>query len=394
MSTQSLLNTYGRKNISFTKGSGVWLWDQDNNRYLDALSGIAVCGLGHAHPGVADTISQQASTLLHTSNIYRIPAQEQLGEKLCSLSGMDGAFFCNSGAEANEAAIKLARLHGHGKNIDAPSIIVFESSFHGRTMATLTATGNRKAHAGFEPLVSGFIRAPYNDIDTVKQICASNPSVVAIMVEPIQGEGGINIPDTDFLPSLREVCDQYGLLLMLDEVQTSNGRTGKWFAFQHTDIFPDVITTAKGLGNGVPIGACLAKGKAAELFAPGSHGSTFGGNPFACAVGLKVLETIDDSHLLDNAKNIGNYMVSEFNTKLSGHPAVKEIRGQGLMIGIALNSPCGQIVDMALEKHLLLNVTADSVIRLLPPLITEREHADQIINIVCECITQFDKASQ
>ena len=393
METHSLLNNYGRKDVSFIKGSGAWLWDQHNHRYLDALSGIAVCGLGHAHPQIATTISQQASTLLHTSNIYRIPAQEQLGEKLCSLSGMDGAFFCNSGAEANEAAIKLARLHGHNKNIDTPAVIVFENSFHGRTMATLTATGNRKAHAGFEPLVSGFIRAPYNDIDTVKQICASNSSVVAILAEPIQGEGGINIPAEDFLQSLREVCDQYGLLLMLDEVQTGNGRTGKWFAFQHTSMQPDVITTAKGLGNGFPIGVCLAKGPAAELFSPGSHGSTFGGSPLACTVALKVLDTINKDGLLENANTIGRHLLSEFKSKLEQHPAVKDIRGRGMMLGIELNSPCAQIVDLALEKNLLINVTADSVIRLLPPLITDQDQANEIINTVCECIDQFEKQS-
>ena len=393
METHSLLKNYGRKDVSFVKGNGVWLWDQNNHRYLDALSGIAVCGLGHAHPHIADTICQQASTLLHTSNIYRIPAQEQLGEKLCALSGMDGAFFCNSGAEANEAAIKLARLHGHAKGIEAPSIIVFENGFHGRTMATLTATGNRKAHAGFEPLVSGFIRAPYNDIDTVKQICVSNSSIAAILVEPIQGEGGINIADEDFLTSLREVCDQHDLLLMLDEVQTGNGRTGKWFAFQHTSLAPDVLTTAKGLGNGIPIGACLAKGKATELFSPGSHGSTFGGNPLVCAVALKVLDTISNDDLLENTKKIGVYLLSGFKDKLSQHPMVKDIRGLGLMLGIELNSHCAQIVDLALEKKLLVNVTADSVIRLLPALITSQQQADEIISTVCECIDQFEKES-
>ena len=393
MGTHSLLNNYGRKDVSFVKGSGAWLWDQDNDRYLDALSGIAVCGLGHAHPQVAETISHQASLLLHTSNIYRIPSQEQLGEKLCALSGMDGAFFCNSGAEANEAAIKLARLHGHSKNIGTPSIIVFENSFHGRTMATLTATGNRKAHTGFEPLVSGFVRAPYNDADTVKQICAGNSSVVAILVEPIQGEGGINIPGRDFLTSLRQICDQYDLLLMLDEVQTGNGRTGKWFAFQHTGVVPDIITTAKGLGNGIPIGACLAKGKAAELFSPGSHGSTFGGNPLVCAVALKVLDIISNDQLLENTKNIGRYLLSGFKDKLAQHSMVKDIRGLGLMLGIELKLPCAHIVDLALEKKLLLNVTADSVIRLLPPLITDQDQADEIINTVCECINQFEKES-
>ena len=386
---KALLKTYGRKDVSFSKGDGVWLWDQKGDQYLDALSGIAVCGLGHAHADIAETISSQAKTLIHTSNIYRIPAQEKLGQRLCSLTGMEGVFFCNSGAEANEAAIKLARLHGHAKGIETPATIVFENSFHGRTMATLTATGNRKAHAGFEPLVSGFIRAPYNEIETVKQICESNSNVAAIFVEPVQGEGGINIPHSNFLPELRKLCDQHELLLILDEVQTGNGRTGKWFAFQHTDIAPDVMTTAKGLGNGVPIGACLAKNSAATLFAPGSHGSTFGGNPLACNVALKVLDIIKQEKLLDNAKNIGTHMLNEFNNKLDRNPLVKDIRGHGLMIGIELTKPCAEIVDIALEKKLLVNVTANSVIRLLPPLITNQKQADKIVNLVCECIDQF-----
>ncbi|MEM8843517.1 MAG: aspartate aminotransferase family protein [Pseudomonadota bacterium] len=385
----ALLKTYGRKDISFSKGEGVWIWDQKGDQYLDALSGIAVCGLGHAHADIAETISSQAKTLIHTSNIYRIPAQEILGERLCSLTGMEGAFFCNSGAEANEAAIKLARLHGHVKGIEAPSTIVFENSFHGRTMATLTATGNRKAHAGFEPLVSGFIRAPYNDIETVKQICENNSNIAAIFVEPVQGEGGINIPHTNFLSELRKLCDQYELLLILDEVQTGNGRTGKWFAFQHTDIAPDVITTAKGLGNGVPIGVCLAKNSAATLFAPGSHGSTFGGNPLACHVALKVLDIIEKDKLLDNAKNMGHHMLKEFKNKLDKNPLIKDIRGHGLMIGIELIKPCAEIVDIALEKKLLVNVTASSVIRLLPPLITDQEQADKIVNLVCDSIDHF-----
>lgn len=383
------MSTYSRKDITFTKGEGVWLWDQKQQKYLDALSGIAVCGLGHAHPKIADVIAQQAKTLLHTSNIYRISAQEQLGDRLCAISNMDRAFFCNSGAEANEAAIKLARLHGHAQQIETPTIIVCENSFHGRTMATLTATGNRKAHAGFEPLVAGFIRAPFNDTETVAQICKTNANIVAILVEPIQGEGGIHIPDDGYLQQLRKICDQHNQLLMLDEIQTGNGRTGKWFACQHENVAPDIITTAKGLGNGIPIGACLAKGAAAELFAPGSHGSTFGGNPFACATALQVLATIDEEDLLNNATAMGQLLISNLQDKLANSSVVTDIRGKGLMIGIELSIPCAQIVDLALARNLLVNVTAENVIRMLPPLITNKEHVDIIVSVICECIEKL-----
>ena len=385
----TLMSTYARKDISFTKGEGVWLWDQNGEKYLDALAGIAVCGLGHAHPKVAKAISEQAQTLLHTSNVYRITAQELLGDRLCAISNMDRAFFGNSGAEANEAAIKLARLHGHAKQIDTPTIVVCENSFHGRTMATLTATGNRKAHAGFEPLVAGFIRAPFNDAETIAQICASNSNVVAIFVEPIQGEGGINVPHSNYLNQLRDICNQHELLLMLDEIQTGNGRTGKWFAYQHTHILPDVVTTAKGLGNGVPIGACLAKGQAAELFAPGSHGSTFGGNPLACATALQVLTTLEEDNLLNHAKAIGSEIIKGLESSLNNHTLVRDIRGQGLMIGIELSEPCTEIVDIALSKKLLLNVTASNVIRILPPLITSSNEASIIVSTIHDCISEF-----
>ncbi len=385
------MSTYARKDITFTKGEGVWLWDQNGEKYLDALSGIAVCGLGHAHPKIAEVISQQANTLLHTSNIYRISAQEQLGDRLCQVSQMDRAFFCNSGAEANEAAIKLARLHGNKQNIETPTIIVCENSFHGRTMATLTATGNRKAHAGFEPLVAGFIRAPFDDSETIAEICKNNPNVCAIFVEPIQGEGGINIPSNTYLKELRAICDQHNLLLMLDEVQTGNGRTGEWFACHHQQILPDVMTTAKGLGNGMPIGACLARGNAAELFGPGSHGSTFGGNPLACATALKVLETIDTEALLSSASNTGKLLVDSLKQKLSDHTLVKDIRGTGMMIGIELTTPCAKIVDIALDKKLLINVTADTVIRLLPPLTTSKDEVTMIANLLCACIEDFQQ---
>ena len=385
----ALMATYTRKDIAFVRGEGVWLWDQHGQKFLDALSGIAVCGLGHAHPEIAATLTQQAQTLLHTSNIYRIPAQEQLGQKLCGLGHMERAFFCNSGAEANEAAIKLARLHGHSKQIDQPAIIVCENSFHGRTLATLTATGSRKAHAGFEPLVSGFVRAAFNDSEMIEQICQANSDVCAILVEPVQGEGGIQIPEQNYLRELRSICDNYGLLLMLDEVQTGTGRTGKWFACQHSAVVPDVITTAKGLGNGIPIGVCMARGQAASLFGPGTHGSTFGGNPFACTAALKVLDIIEQTGLLANAANMGEQLLASLLKKLANHPLVKDIRGCGLMLGIELTTACSEIVDLALERNLLINVTADKVIRILPPLIVSEQHVEQIATITADCISTF-----
>lgn len=385
------MTTYTRKNVAFVRGDGAWLWDQNGHKYLDALSGIAVCGLGHAHPKIASAISQQAQTLLHTSNIYRIPAQEKLGQKLCELSNMERAFFCNSGAEANEAAIKLARLHGHAKQIDQPTIIVCENSFHGRTLATLTATGNRKAQAGFEPLVAGFVRAPFNDCETIERICNANSNICAILVEPIQGEGGIQIPQQNYLSELRKLCDKYDLLLMLDEIQTSNGRTGKWFACQHEQVLPDVITTAKGLGNGVPIGACLATGQAALLFGPGSHGSTFGGNPFACTVALEVLKTIEEDALLNNAASMGRQLLDSLQQKLDNHPLVIDIRGCGLMIGVELSTACAEIVDLALARNLLINVAADKVIRILPPLIISPEQVEIIATGVADCVEAFSK---
>ena len=383
------MTTYAPKDVTFVRGDGVWLWDEKNDQYLDALSGIAVCGLGHAHPQIAEAISNQANTLLHTSNIYRIAAQEKLGDLLCGISQMERVFFSNSGAEANEAAIKLARLHGHACGIENPCIIVFENSFHGRTMATLTATGNRKAHAGFEPLLSGFIRAPFNDIATVTEICNTNNNVCAILVEPIQGEGGINVPDNNYLGELRKLCDQHDLLLMLDEIQTGNGRTGKWFACQHSQVVPDVMTTAKGLGNGVPIGACLASGKAGKLFSPGTHGSTFGGNPLACTTAIAVLNAIQDQQLLDNAHNMGMLLIEQLKSKLSNETLVKDIRGQGLMIGIELTQDCADIVDIALSKKVLINVTAGNVIRILPPLIINADQITQIAECITQCIDDF-----
>lgn len=381
-----MMKTYAPLDVTFEHGEGAYLWDTNGQQYLDALSGIAVCGLGHAHPAITKTICEQAAKLLHTSNLYHVEKQQILADQLCKVSSMSRVFFSNSGAEANEAAIKVARLFGHNKKIDNPAIIVMENSFHGRTMATLSATGNRKVQAGFEPLVQGFIRAPYNDISAIKNIAKNNNNVVAILVEPIQGEGGINIPKQNYLNELREICDQHDWLLMLDEIQTGMGRTGKWFAFQHNDIQPDVMTLAKALGNGVPIGACLANEKAGNVFQPGNHGSTFGGNPLMCATASSVINTIESDSLIANAKQFGDYFLKNFKAKLEPLASVNEVRGIGLMIGIELNHDCAELVKLALEKHLLINVTASRVIRLLPPLIINQQQADTIIDTVCELV--------
>lgn len=382
----AIMPTYGRQDISFVKGDGAWLTDTNGNRFLDALAGIAVVVLGHANPEVAKTISEQSSTLLHTSNLYRVPKQEELAEKLQQISGMDNMFFGNSGAEANECAIKIARLYGNKKAIETPTIIVADSSFHGRTLATLTATGNRKVHAGFEPLVKGFARVPYNDVEAVRQIAEHNKEVVAVMVEPIQGEGGIQVPDQNYLASLREVCNENDWLLILDEIQTGNGRTGQYFCYQSSGIKPDVVTLAKGLGNGIPIGVCLARGKAAEVLGPGNHGSTFGGNPLSCAVAITVVDQIEKLGLARRAGELGDRMMGEFRQRLGDLNSVKDIRGMGLMIGIELNSPCGDLVAKGLEKGILINVAADNVIRLLPPLTITDDEAEQICDIVCQLV--------
>jgi acetylornithine aminotransferase len=388
-----LMNTYMRQPVTFTKGEGVWLWDTTGEKYLDALAGVAVNGLGHAHPKLVAAISEQAAKLIHVSNIYQIAEQDALADKLCAISGMDKVFFCNSGCEANEASIKLARLYGHNKGISSPEIIVMDKSFHGRTMATLSATGNRKVQAGFEPLVSGFIRVPYDDVDAVKQVASSNPNVVAILVEPVQGEGGINIPkdSSAYLETLRQICDAHGWLLMVDEVQTGIGRTGTWFAYQHTAIMPDVMSLAKGLGSGVPIGACLARGKAAEVFVYGKHGSTFGGNPLACAAGLATLAAIEDEGLCAHAEKMGELIKLGFQTAFADTPAVKVVRNAGLMIGIELDRPCGELVKMALEAKLLINVTADKVVRLLPPLVIKQDEAQELVRRLSAVIKAFLK---
>ncbi len=374
----SIMETYKRLPVAFVRGKGAHLFDEEGNDYLDALSGIAVAGLGHAHEGVAAALKEQADQLLHTSNLYKIPHQEKLASRLVTLSGMDSVFFGNSGAEANEAAIKIARLYGSGRDIKVPTIVVMDSSFHGRTMATLTATGNRKVQAGFEPLLGGFVRAPFGDVEAIRRIAANNPDVVAVLTEPVQGEGGIRIPSASYLPELRALCDEHGWLMMLDEVQTGNGRTGKFFAYQHSDCLPDVVTTAKGLGNGVPIGACLARGRAAKVLVPGTHGSTFGGNPLACAAANAVIDALEDG-LMERAAELGERMLAGLKHALKGNNRVVDIRGTGLMIGIELTEPCSEIVGRALSNRLLINVTADSVIRLLPPLVLSNEEADLIV---------------
>ena len=383
------MSTYARLPVAFTHGEGVWLWDSNGKRYLDALAGIAVNTLGHAHPRFTTALSAQINKLIHASNIYQIPEQEQLADKLCALSRMQEVFLCNSGCEANEAAIKLARLYGHNKGIESPSIIVMEKAFHGRTLATLSATGNRKVQAGFEPLVKGFVRVPYDDLDAIHQVAEHNHDVVAILVEPIQGEGGIRTPDIHYLEQLRKICDQHDWLLMLDEVQCGVGRTGKWFAHQHTNMLPDVMTLAKGLGSGVPIGACLAAGKAAGTFKPGNHGSTFGGNPLASIAALTTLNIVEQDKLLAQATATGNFLLQGLHEKLGQVSGVTAIRGQGLIIGIELSQPCSELVKLALAQGLLINVTADNVIRLLPALVFTLAEAQQLLDTLCPLVTDF-----
>jgi acetylornithine/N-succinyldiaminopimelate aminotransferase len=388
--SSAIMPTYGRLDVAFTEGKGAWLTDTDGKKYLDALSGISVCNLGHTHPEVTRAICEQAATLIHTSNIYQIPLQAQLADKLAQLSGMEQVFFCNSGAEANEAAIKIARKYGHSKGIDKPVIIVMEGSFHGRTMATLTATGNAKVQVGFEPLVPGFVRVPYNDLDALRMAVGHWPEAVAVLLEPVLGEGGIKIPDADYLASVRDICNQRKLLMMLDEVQTGMGRTGTWFAFQHNDgAKPDVMTIAKALGNGLPIGACLVAGAAVGVLQAGNHGSTFGGNPLACRAALAVIGIIENDHLLDNVNSLSTQMLAGFTAKLDGVEGVKAIRSAGFMFGIELTIPCADLVKQALAKGILINVTADKVIRLLPPLVINVNEANQIVSVVSDLIINF-----
>jgi acetylornithine aminotransferase len=384
-----LMATYSRLPVTFARGEGAWLWDAEGTRYLDALSGIAVCGLGHAHPAVAQALCAQARQLVHTSNLYQVAAQQSLGERLAAAAGMDRVFFANSGAEANEAAIKIARLHGHRQGVDVPTIVVADNAFHGRTLATLTATGNRKVQAGFEPLVRGFVRVPYGDLESIRKAADTTQSVVAVMLEPIQGEGGVQVPPPDYLPQVRELCDRQGWLMMLDEVQTGMGRTGRLFAFQHSGITPDVMTLAKGLGNGVPIGACLGRGEAARVLTPGTHGSTFGGNPLACAAAMAVLDVLDREGLAERAQWLGERLVAGLRSELEGAAGVAEIRGMGLMVGIELDRDCSELVRLGLDQGLLINVTAGRVVRLLPPLVMTEDEIDLLTAGVGALIRAF-----
>jgi acetylornithine aminotransferase len=390
----SLMPTYARQPIAFVRGQGSYLYTENGTAYLDALTGIAVCGLGHAHPVVAQAIAEQAATLVHTSNLFEVPWQEAAGKALTRVAGMDQVFFSNSGAEANEAAIKLARMSGNKKGFALPKIIVMEKSFHGRTMATLSATGNSKVQAGFAPLVEGFLRVPFGDVAAIEALAQQHDDIVAILVEPIQGEGGINTAPQGFeyLNQLRSLCDQHDWLLMLDEIQTGNGRTGRYFAYQHTSIQPDVLTTAKGLGNGFPVGACMVRGKANSLFGPGNHGSTYGGTPLACRTVYTVIECLEKEGAIDNAARMGEYLVNRFNQEL-GSLGVKA-RGFGLMLGIELPVACGELVARARdEKHLIINVTADKVVRLLPTLNISQADADEIVSRLVPLIYDFLGAS-
>ena len=391
MIDKALMNTYGDRSATLVKGEGCWLWDSAGKRYLDGLSGIAVCGLGHSHDSISAAIAEQASKLNHCSNFFDIPSQRELAEELCMVSGMDKVFFGNSGAEANEAAIKIARLYGHNRNIKTPTVIVMDNAFHGRTLATLSASGSRKVQAGFEPLVAGFVRAPFNDTDALKKIAENNPNICAVLVEPIQGEGGIIMPAKDYLYNLREICNQNDWLLMLDEVQTGNARTGKYFCYQHAKILPDVVTTSKGLGNGIPIGACLAGQHAAEILQPGNHGSTFGGNPLCCAGALAVLKVIREEDLMFRAGRVGKLIMQKLKHELSDVEHVLDIRGLGCMVGIQLDRPCKSLFSQALESGLIINITADCVVRLLPPLIMTDEQTDILISILSPLIKKFNR---
>jgi len=388
MAASHLMQTYSPQPVAFARGEGAWLWDTEGKKYLDALAGIAVSGLGHNHPVLTKAIADQAHKLIHTSNLFQVPEQERLAAKLCQISGMDNAFFGNSGAEANECAIKIARLHGHQKGIEAAQIIVMEKAWHGRTLATLSATGSRKAQAGFEPLMGGFIRVPYNDIEAIERV-SENPSVVAVLLEVLQGEGGINVADFDYVKKLRAICDRRGWFLMIDEVQSGMGRTGKWFAHQWAGIVPDVMPLAKGIGSGVPVGACLARGAAAKVFKPGNHGTTFGGGPFVSVAVLTTLEVMERDGLVEHAGRVGAILMDSLKRELNGVPGVKDIRGKGLMIGIELDRPCGDIVRRGLEAGLVANVTADKVIRLVPPLVISEAEVRQLVAILVPVIKAF-----
>ncbi|MGZ5036720.1 MAG: acetylornithine/succinylornithine family transaminase [Usitatibacter sp.] len=388
MSSTHLMQTYAPQPVAFARGEGAWLWDTEGKRYLDALAGIAVNGLGHNHPVLVRVLCEQAAKIIHSSNLFRVPEQERAAERVCALAGMENAFFANSGAEANEAAIKLARLHGHQRGVENATIVVMEKAWHGRTLATLSATGSRKAQAGFEPLMGGFLRVPYNDFAAVERL-ADNASIVAVLLEVLQGEGGIHVADAQYLRDLRALCDRKQWLLMIDEVQSGIGRTGKWFAHQWSDIVPDVITLAKGLGSGVPIGACLARGVAAKVFKPGNHGTTFGGGPLVSVAAITTLDVIEKDGLLAHAEKMGALIRSGLERELAGVAGVKEIRGMGLMLGVELDRPCGDLTRRALAAGLVMNVTADKVIRLLPPLVIQEAEARELVAILAPLVKAF-----
>jgi len=384
-----LMNTYGRLPVAFTHGQGCRLFDGQGKSYLDALAGIAVNTLGHNHPRLVKALGEQVGRIMHASNLYRISEAEAASDRLAALSAMDEVFFCNSGCEANEAAIKLARMYGHQQGIEQPAIIVMEQAFHGRTLATLSATGNRKVQAGFEPLVTGFVRVPFDDLAAIEQLAARNPNIVAVLFEPIQGEGGINLAHRDFMRALRTICDQKNWLFMVDEVQCGIGRTGAWFAHQHAGIVPDVMTLAKGLGSGMPIGACLAAGRAAGVFKPGNHGSTFGGNPLACVAALTTLEVIESDGLMAHAHKLGEAIRAGLKSGLAGVAGFVEVRGAGLMIGVELDRPCADLVKRALAAGLLINVTAEKVVRLLPPLVMSDAEGAELVAMLVPLIKEF-----
>jgi acetylornithine aminotransferase len=390
--SKHLMNTYAPLPVAFERGEGAWLWDDNGKRYLDAISGLGVCALGHAHPQVTAVISEQAATLMHTANLARIPWQEELADRLAGITGMDRVFATNSGSEAIECALKITRILGHESGLDNPGVVVMENSFHGRTLAALSATGSRKAQAGFEPLVSGFVRAPFGDVAAIRKIAQGSNEVAAILVEPIQGEAGIRVPPPGYLESLRSICDQQGWLLIFDEIQSGLCRTGKWYAHQHEQVNPDILTTAKALANGVPIGACVARGEAADAFTPGRHGSTFGGNPLASRTACTVLDIMRSLDLPGMAARTGGQIFEGFRSRLKDDSRVRDIRGRGLMIGIEMDCDVNQLKFDALEKGLLLNVTHNNVIRLLPPLIIDQAQAEQIIDTVCKLIDSLDQA--
>ena len=386
--SQHLMHTYNRQPVQFVKGQGALLIDEQGDKYLDCISGIAVCSLGHAHPQIADAICEQSQCLIHTSNLYQIQKQSDLADKLCALSGMERAFFCNSGAEANETAIKIARKYANEQGIKHPKIIVMENSFHGRTLATLSATGNDKVHAGFYPLVEGFVRVPFDDIDAVKAL-SDDQDIVAILVEPVQGEGGVHVPQAGYLKALRDICDQNDWFLMLDEIQAGVGRTGKWFAYQHDDILPDVVSLAKALANGVPIGCSLARGKAAQMLVPGNHGTTFGGNPLACAAALATINTLEVHNYIEHVATKGEKLLNSFRTALEGTAGVKQVRGKGYMIGIQLDRECGELVAAALDKKMLINVTRGDTVRLLPTFVMTQEQSEHLVAELSQIIKDF-----